>query len=83
MFFLIVKLYKKILELTQLKFLGELFINESMCHKNHHFSYKCCQISAHKIYFKWFYNITLHIKLAEIKPLYKIFHSENIEKVLG
>ena len=39
------------LDLTQLKFSGKLFVNESMCHENHQLAYKCCQLkSACKIY---------------------------------
>ena len=32
------------LDLTQLKFLGVLFVNESMCYENHQLAYKCCQL---------------------------------------
>ena len=84
MLFLIVKLYKKSLELTQLKFSGRLFINESMWHGNNQLAYKCHQIkSAHKIPLTWFYNSTLHVKLAKKRAIYKIFHPKDIEKVLG
>ena len=55
-----------------------------MCHENHHLAYKCHQLkSACKIYSTWFYNRTLHIKLVENGPIYKIFHPTDIEKVLG
>ena len=44
-------LQNKSLNLTELKFSGKLFVNESMCHENHHLAYKCCQLtSAHKIH---------------------------------
>ena len=77
-------LQNKSLDLTQLKFSEKLFVNESMCHENHHLSYKCHQLkSACKIYSTWFYNSTLHIKLVENGPIYKIFHPTDIEKVLG
>ena len=59
-------LQNKSLSLTQLKFSGKLFVNESMCHKNHQFGYKCHQLkSTCKIHSAWFYNSTLHIKLVE------------------
>ena len=75
-------LQNKSLDLTQLKFSGKLFLNESMCHENHQLEYKCRQLeSARKIRSTWFYNSTLHIKLAEKGPIQKIFHPTDIEKV--
>ena len=51
------------LTVTQLKFSGKLFVNESMCHENHQLAYKCCQLkSERKIHSTWFYNSTFHIK---------------------
>ena len=77
-------LQNKSLDLTQLKFSGKLFVNESMCHENHQLAYKCRQLkSARKIHSTWFYNSTLHIKLVENGPIHKIFHPLDIEKVLG
>ena len=76
-------LQNKSLDLTQLKFSGKLFLNESMCHENHQLEYKCRQLeSARKIRSTWFYNSTLHIKLAEKVTIKKIFHPTDIEKVL-
>ena len=76
-------LQNKSLDLTQLKFSGKLFLNESMFHKNHHLAYKCRQLeSARKIHSTWFYNSTLHVKLVEKGPIQKIFHPTDIEKVL-
>ena len=77
-------LQNKSLDLTQLKFSGKLFLNESMSHENHQLAYKCCQLkSVRKIHLKWFYNSALHIKLVENGPIHKIFHPTDIEKVLG
>ena len=77
-------LQNKSLDLTQLKFSGKLFVNESMCHENYQLAYKCCQLkSAHKIHSTWFYNSTLHIKPAENGPIHKTFHPTDIETVLG
>ena len=77
-------LQNKSLDLTQLKFSGKLFVNESMCHENHQLAYKCRQLkSARKIHSTWFYNSSLHIKLVENGPIHKIFHPTDIEKVLG
>ena len=71
----------KSLDLTQLKFLGKLFANESMCHENHQLAYKCCRLkSACKIHSTWFYNSTLHIKVIENGTIHKIFHPTGIEK---
>ena len=59
------------LDLTQLKFSGKLFVNESMCHENHQLGYKCCQLKSEcKIHSTWFYNSTLHIKLVENGPIH-------------
>ena len=77
-------LQNKSFNLTQLKFSGKLFVNDSMCHENHQLAYKCCQLkSACKIHSTWFYNSTLHIKLVENSPIHKIFHPTDIEKVVG
>ena len=76
-------LQNKSLDLTQLKFSGKLFVNESMCHENHDLAYKCHQLkSALKIHWTWFYNSILDIKLVENGPIHKIFHHADIEKVL-
>ena len=75
-------LQNKSLDLTQLKFSGKLFVNESMCHENHQLAYKC-QKSALKIHSAWFYNSTLHIKLVENGPIHKIFYPTDNENVLG
>ena len=77
-------LQNKSLDLTQLKFLGKLFVNESMCHENHQLACKYHQLkSACNIHLTWFYNSTLHIKLVGNGPIHKIFHPTDIEKVLG
>ena len=77
-------LQNKSLDLTQLKFSGKLFVNESMCHENHQLAYKCCQLkSARKIHSTWFYNSTLHINIVENVPIYKILQPTDIEKVFG
>ena len=76
-------LQNKSLDLTQLRFSGKLFVNESMCHENHQLANKCPQLkSARKIHSTWFYNSTLPIKLVENGPIHKIFHPMDIEKVL-
>ena len=73
-----------LLDLTELKFPGKLFVNESTCHENHQFAYKYHQLrSACKIHSAWFYNSTLHIKLVENGPIHKIFHPMGIPKVFG
>ena len=77
-------LQNKSLDLTQLKFSRNLFVNESICHENHQLAYKCRQLkSVHKMHLTWFYNSTLHIKLVENGPIHKIFYPTDIEKVLG
>ena len=77
-------LQNKSFDLTQLKFSGKLFINESVCHENHQLAYNCRQLkNARKIHSAWFYNSTLYIKLVENGPIHKIFRPTDIEKVLG
>ena len=77
-------LQNKSLDLTRLKFLGKLFVNGSMCLENHQLAYKCRQLkSARQIHSTWFFNSTLHIKLVENGPIYKIFHTTEVEKVWG
>ena len=77
-------LQNKSLDLTQLKFSGKLFVNESMCHENHQLACKCCQLkSVHIVHLAWFYNSTLHIKLVKNGPIHKTFNPTDIEKVLG
>ena len=77
-------LQNKSLNLTQFKFFGKLFANESMCHENYQLAYKCCQLkSASKIHSTWFYISTLRIKLVENGSIHIIFHPTDIEKVWG
>ena len=59
-------LQNKSLNLTQLKFLGKLFVNESMCHENHQLAYKCHQLkSAGEIHSTWLYNTALQIRASQ------------------
>ena len=60
-------LQNKSLDLTQLRFSGKLFVNESMCHENHQLANKCCQLKS----------------ACKIHSIHKIFHATDIEKVLG
>ena len=54
-------LQSKGLELTQLKFSGKLFVNESLSHENQQLAYNCRKLkSARKIYSTWFYNNGKH-----------------------
>ena len=70
-------------ELTNLKFLGRLFVSESMSHENQQLAYKCRQLkSARKIHSTWFFNNVINIKLTEHGRIHKIFHVSDIEKFL-
>ena len=72
-------LQNKSLDLTQLKFLGKLFVNDSMCHENHQLDYKFRQLkSARKIHSTWFNNSTLHIKFAENEPIFTRYFIQQI-----
>ena len=77
-------LQSKKLELTQLKFSGKLFVNETLSHKNQQLAYKCRKLkSARKIYSTWFYNNCVNIKLSEHSNPVKIFHVRDIENLMG
>ena len=71
-------------ELTQLKFSGKLFVNESLSHENQQLAYKCRKLkSARKIYSTWFYNNCVNIKLSEHSNPVKIFHVRDTENLIG
>ena len=70
-------------ELTNLKFLGRLFVSKSMSHENQQLTYKCQQLkSAIKIHSTWFFNNVANIKLTEHRRIHKIFHVNDIENLL-
>ena len=52
-------LQNKSIDLTQLKFLGKLLVNESMCHENHQFAYKLRQLKVHIKYIRHGFIIVL------------------------
>ena len=71
-------------DLHQLRFSGKLFISESMCHKNHRLAYKCRQRkNAGKFHSTWFWNNAVNVKHSEKSNSVKIFHTIDIEKLLG
>ena len=77
-------LQNKSLDLTQLKFSGKLFVNESMCHENHQLAYKCCQLkSVHKIHSTWLYNSTLDINLWKMGLFTRYFILQMLRKFWG
>ena len=70
-------------ELANLKFLGRLFVSESMPNENQQLAYKCRQLkSARKIHSTWFFNNAVNIKLTEHGRIHKIFHVTDIENLL-
>ena len=77
-------LQSKGLELTQLKFSGKLFVNESLSHKNQQLAYKSRKLKrARKIYSTLFYNNCVNIKLSEHSHPVKNFHVKDIENLMG
>ena len=71
-------------DLRQLKFSGKIFVLENMCHENHQLAYKCRQLkNAEKIYYTWFWNNAVNVKLSERSNPIKIFHIIDIEKLFG
>ena len=72
------------LELTQLKFSGKLFVNESLSHENQQLAYKCRKLkSARKIYSTCFYKNCVNIKLSERSNPVKLFYVRDIENLMG
>ena len=68
---------------SRLKFLGKLFVSESMCFENHQLAYKCRKLkNLGKIHSTWFYNNAVNIKLTENGRIHKIFHIIDTEKLL-
>ena len=65
---------------TNSKFLGRLFVSESMFHKNQQLAYKCRQLkSATKIHSTWFFNNVVNTKLTGHGRIHKIFHVSDIK----
>ena len=73
-------LQNKSLDLTQFKFSGRLFVNETTCHENYQWwAWECRQLkSARKIHSTWSYNSTLHMKLVGNGLIHNIFQSTSI-----
>ena len=77
-------LQSKGFELTQLKFSGKLFINESLSHENQQLAYKCRKLkNARKIYSTWLYNNWVNIKHFEHSNPVKNFHVRDFENLVG
>ena len=78
------KLKHRSSDLSQLRFLGKLFISESMSHENHQLAYSCRQFkTAGKIHSTWFYNNSANMKLTDNGPVYQISHIADIDNILG
>ena len=70
-------------ELSNLKFLGRLFLSGNMSLENQRLAYKCRQRkSGRKIHSTWFYNNVVNLKLIEHERIHKIFHVTNNENLL-
>ena len=77
-------LQQKSLELSQLKFSGKLFISESMCYENQQVVYKFRQLkNFKKIHSTWFWKNVVNIKVTPNGEIHQIFHTNDIEKLLG
>ena len=77
-------LQSKGLELTQRKFSGKLFVNESLSHENQQLACKSRKLmSARKNYSTWYYNNCINIKLSEHSNPVKIFHIRDIANLMG
>ena len=73
-------LQNKSRDLTQFKFSGRLFVNETTCHENYQWwAWECRQLkSARKIHSIWSYNSTLHMKLVGNGLIHNTFQSMGI-----
>ena len=70
-------------KLSNLKFMGRLFVSKNMSVENQQLAYKCWQLkSARKIHSTWFFNNVVNIKLTENGIVHKIFHVTDIENLL-
>ena len=55
-----------------------------MCQENHQLSHKCRQLKiAGKIYFAWFWNNSVNVKLNDRSQPAKIHHAIEFEKLIG
>ena len=70
--------------MSQLKFSGKHFISKSMCYENQQLACKCCQLkNSKKIQSTWFWNNALNITVTPNGEIHQIFHTTDIEKLLG
>ena len=70
-------------QLRNLQFDPSFFINDSMCFENQSLFYKCHQLkNVGKLFYFWFFNNTLNVKLIENGPITKIFHISDLENLL-
>ena len=77
-------LQQKSLELFQLKFSGKLFISENMCNASEQLGYKFRQLkNSKRIHSTWFWNNAVNIKVTPNGKINQIFHTTDIEKLLG
>ena len=72
------------MEPSQIKFPGKIFVNENMCYETQQLAFKCCQLkNIKKILSTWLWNNAVNIKVTPYGEIYQIFHSTDIEKLLG
>ena len=77
-------LKNKATELSNLKFTGNLFINESMCSDNHKLFYKCRKLKkAKKIHSTWFFNNSVNIQINQDGNIHRVFHTYDLEELLN
>ena len=70
-------------QLRDLQFGPSLFINNSMCFENQSLFYKCRQLeNVGKLFYFWFFNNTLNVKLTENGRITKILHISDLKNLL-
>ena len=70
-------------ELSNIMFLGRLFVSESMPYKNQELVYKCQQRkSVRNIHSTWFFKNAVNVKLTERGKIQKIFYVTDIKDLL-
>ena len=75
---------QKILELSQLKCSGKLFISKSTCYENKQLCFEINQLKISKmIHLTRFWNNAVNVKVIPNAEIHEIFHKTDIEKLLG
>ena len=74
----------KVEELKEMNIHNKVFLNDSMCMEVQRLFYLTRKLAkTPKVHKTWFFNNTIYITLSEDGDRIKIFHSSDLEKILG